>query len=159
MRTLLFGLLTASLILSVSYRPPVAAGLARPQIKHTQKGSSPEVISAEIHIPDSNDLGTGTLPTKLSSRALPPAKVFSSALANPPAFQIAATVNPNGHVAVAIGRADGSRPAHSEIFRLPNTFDPDHAYTLVVRFAKWRIHAAELDGAPLATVVEAPTQR
>lgn len=159
MRTLMFGLLTASLILSVADRPTVAAGRAMAQIKHTQKGSSPEVISAEIDIPDSADLGTGTLTTKLSPRALPPEKVFSSALANPPAFQIAATVNPNGQVAVAIGRADGSRPAHSEIFRLPNTLDSAHPYTLVVRFAKWRIDAAELDGAPLATVVEAPLKR
>ncbi len=121
-----------------------------PEIHHQQPGPSPEMLSSEIHIPDSTNLGTGTFITIFRAGALPPVKAMSSIIVNPPAFQISATVNPNRNVPVLLGRADAD-PTHRIVFRLPTKMDKAVAYTLKIQFAGWRITGAWLNDVALTT--------
>ena len=122
-----------------------------PEIKHQQLDASPEILSAEIHIPDDKDLGTGTFTINLAPKALTPAKVISSAMVNRPNFQISVTVNPNGNVAVMLGRTN---PLDSAIFRLPQDVKRGPAHTLTIQFTAWHIFSASLDDAPLTKADE-----
>lgn len=119
-----------------------------PAINHQQSGGScPEIISAEIYIPDDSDLGTGSFSTTFSPRAFTAKKDVTSAMVNRPSFMIAATVTQTGEVHVGIGKTE----AGTDItFILPAESRRDRkAHSLSVAFEKWRIVAASIDGEPL----------
>jgi len=118
-----------------------------PEIKHQQLGGSPWILSAEIHIPNDSDLGTGTFTTAFKAKAFSSGSDIASIMMNLPAFQISATVNANGDIPVLIGRAE---PQHQLMFVLPKGLDPAPPHTLRVEFTKWRIVAASIDGKQLA---------
>ncbi len=122
-----------------------------PEIKHQQLDASPEIWSAEIHIPDDQDFGTGTFTTNFAPKALVPTRVISSAMVNRPNCQISVTVNPNGKVAVVLGRTG---PLDQAIFRLPQYVKKGPAYTLTIQFAAWHIFSASLDDTPLTKAGE-----
>ena len=125
-----------------------------PAIKHQQRNACPEISLGEIHIPDDADLGTGTFTNTFSPRALPPTKVISSIMINAPSFQVAATVNPNSEITVALGRADGSNPRDHAIFILPRSVTRRASHTLRIEFAGWRILSASFDGQPIQKKVK-----
>ena len=121
-----------------------------PEIRYQQPGGSPEIVSAEIHIPNASDLGTGTFTIVLIPRALLSDKTIMSMIGNPPVFQISATINPNRNVVVLLGKADGSNPFDQVVFRVPHGLDLRVSQTLKVEFAGWRIVAASLNGQALS---------
>jgi len=121
-----------------------------PEIRHQQPGGSPEIVSAEIHIPNASDLGTGTFTIVLIPRALLSDKTIMSMIGNPPVFQISATINPNRNVVVLLGKVDGSNPFDQVVFRVPHGLDLRVSQTLKVEFAGWRIVAASLNGQALS---------
>ena len=126
-----------------------------PEIKHQQRNACPEISLGEIHIPDDADLGTGTFTTTFSPRALPPTtKVIFSVIINDPGLQVAATVNPNSEIAVALGRADGSNPRDVAIFILPRGVTKRASHTLRIEFADWCILSASFDGQPIQKMGE-----
>lgn len=125
-----------------------------PEIKHQQAGGSPEVESGTIHIPDDGDWGTGTFTTVLAPNALKARKVISSIMLNAPAFQVSASLNPNGDVVVLLGKADGSDPTDRQVFLLPRTARAIRLadkHELRVSFIQWNITGAFLNGVLLDT--------
>ena len=124
-----------------------------PAIKHQQVDASPEVSLAEIHIPDDKDFGTGTFTITLVPSALQPDKTLSAAMVKKPELQITTSIGPNRHVNAAIGSFDDrSGPKETANFVLPETIDLSIAHVLRIRFAKWSIVSATLDGDPLASL-------
>jgi hypothetical protein len=121
-----------------------------PAIKHQIPNSCPEISLGEIHIPDDRDLGTGTFTTTFSPSALPPVNAISSMIKGP-SFLITATVNPNLEIPVLLGVSDGTPPKHAVTFVLPDVLLPVESHVLVVRFARWRVMTATLDGVRLET--------
>ena len=121
-----------------------------PEIRHRQPGGSPEIVSAEIHIPNASDLGTGTFTIVLIPRALLSDKTIMSMIVSPPVFQIRATINSNRNVLVLLGNADGSSPCDQVVFRVPHELDLRASQTLKAEFAGGRIVAASLNGQPLS---------
>ena len=117
-----------------------------PEIRHQQSGGSPEIASAEIHIPNDSDLGTGTFSTQFRANAFSSGKEIASMMVNPPSFQISATVDSHGVVTVMLGKA---QPEQYATFVLPSGFDHAAAHTLRIEFRGWRIGAAYLDDQPL----------
>src|SRR2546427_11990643 len=110
---------------TIGMRPRMEVS-AMPEIRHQQPGGSPEIVSAEIHIPNASDLGTGTFTTELIPRALLSDKTIMSMITmivNPPVFQIRATINSNRNVLVLLGNTDGSNPCDQVVFRVPHGLD------------------------------------
>ncbi len=133
------------------HTPEAFGGSNVPEIKHQQPSDSPEISFAEIHIPDDEDLGTGTFTTTFVPSVLPPVKAIGL-MVKSPTFQISVTVNPNLNVNVNLGLADGTRPKDSGSFFLPKEIEPSIAPVLTIRFAKWCIVSATLDGDPLTSL-------
>ena len=120
-----------------------------PEIRVQQPGGAPEVESGEIHIPDDRELGYGEYTVKLKPRSLPARKVIFAVMINPPAFQISATINPNGDVVVWLDRADGADPISRRTFRVPSDIVGSLPHRLRVIFSKWEITEASVDDVPL----------
>lgn len=120
-----------------------------PPIKHQQLGGSPEIVSADIQIPDDVDLGTGTFATRFKVGSLPSSKPITSIMINPPRFQVSVTVNPNRDLPALLGTADGHDPRSRVCFLLPERIDATVAHVVTIQFEKWHIFAALFDGMPL----------
>ena len=120
-----------------------------PAIVLQQKGSTPQISSATIQIPDDKDFGTGTFITVLVPNALKAGEVITSTMYHLPYFHTTATVNPNGDVAVLLARADGSSPPNQRTFLLPRTpraKNVSEEHELSISFVDWNITSASLDG-------------
>lgn len=121
------------------------------EIKYRQPNSSPEIQYGEIHIPDDENLGTGTFATLLKPNVLSSTKVISSIMINRPKFQISVNINPGSRkIPVLLGKADGTDPISSQTFLLPPNADSTKAYKFVVIFENWQIINLEMDGVALA---------
>ncbi|MGZ5440928.1 MAG: hypothetical protein ACXW5U_11770 [Thermoanaerobaculia bacterium] len=117
-----------------------------PEIRHQQLRGSRAISSAEIHIPDDSDLGTGSFTTVFNRNSILGADPVSSFMVNPPVFQIAVTVSTSGTVAVLIGDTE---PLGEAQFKLPKGVSRRRAHTLRVEFVAWKLVAASFDGTPL----------
>ena len=124
-----------------------------PEIRNRQDDASPEIEYSEILIPSDEDLGTGDFTTVLRPNVLPATKRIASTMINPPSFQISVTVNPNGIIAVLLGKVDGRDPLSKKYFTLPPNVDPAISHELVARFEGWQTVDLELNGDPLLVIV------
>ena len=120
------------------------------EIKTPNPGGA-NIPFSEIHIPDDNDLGTGTFTVHLTPNALKYTSTgVGGSMVNIPIFQISATFTSKDTVVVVIGRADGSPPKHQATFLMPPNVDSSRPHDLTVKFAKWYILGAYIDGVSLA---------
>jgi hypothetical protein len=124
-----------------------------PEIRIRQNDASPEIEYSEIFIPSDEDLGTGDFTTVLRPNVLPASRRIASTMINPPSFQISVTVNPNGIIAVLIGKVDGSDPLSKKYFNLPPNVDPAISHELIARFEDWQTVDLELNGDLLLVIV------
>lgn len=120
-----------------------------PEIRHQQPSSAPEIDFAEIHIPDDEDMGTGTFTTVFAPDALLNDKNVTSDMFNAPEFQISVNINLNREVPVLLGKADGSPPRASSTFLIPLNVDPSKRHTVVATFSQWQVIRLTIDGLPL----------
>ncbi len=120
-------------------------------MRYQQPGSSPEIDSSEIEIPDERDWGTGSFTTNFLPSALTATKAIFSVMANPPTFFITATMGVGGDIIAVLGEVDGSTGKDHRVFLLPRNLDPEPAHSLVIHFKDWRLVQADLDGVYLAT--------
>lgn len=112
------------------------------EIRHKVPGASEEVESAEIHIPDDSDVGSGEFTLTLNPNALPASKMFWSTIIHPPKLQVSATFDTKMNVSVQLGIADSS---DRKTFRIPASIKPQQKRTLRIHFSKWKITDAFLD--------------
>ncbi|MFC2071214.1 hypothetical protein ACFLUU_00640 [Chloroflexota bacterium] len=121
-----------------------------PEIKHRQVDAAPEIIFAEIHIPDDKHLGTGSFTTLIKPGALLSGKAVSSIMINVPILQISLNVNPlTGEIPVLLGFADGSDPLSRKVFFFPKTADLSTSHEFRATFDNWEIGELVMDSLSL----------
>ncbi len=114
------------------------------EIRHRVPGASEEVESAEIHIPDDSDPGSGEFTLILKPDALPASKVFWSTIIHPPKLQVSATFDTSMNVSVQLGLTD---QLDRKNFQIPVSVSalPQQRHTLRIHFSKWKLADAFLD--------------
>jgi hypothetical protein len=120
-----------------------------PEVKHQVSNSTPEISLAEVLFPNDAELGTGTFTTTLESGTLLSNRVISCTIVSSTVFQISVTVHPNGDGQVLLGKADGSVPLDAVNFLLPDELDVSLPHAMRIKFVRWRILSASLDGQSL----------
>lgn len=117
-----------------------------PEIKHRQANASPEIDYAEIHIPDDNNLGTGSFKTVIKCGALSSGKAISSIMLNPPVFQISVNLNPStNEIPVLLGFADSSDPISVKTYFFPENVNVSDTHEFKVTFRNWEITGLSID--------------
>ena len=107
----------------------------------------PGIDHSEIHIPDENNLGTGTFITVLEPNAMAKTNPIISSIINEPVFQLIVSINlAIESVTVMIGKADKTPPLSRKVFKLPKEIDLPAAHSFDVGFGEWKIESIRMDG-------------
>lgn len=120
------------------------------EIKTRQENPGPGIEYSELHIPDEENLGTGSYRTVLEPNALARRQPTSSLIVNIPVFQISLNVNPaTKEIPVLLGKADNTPPISEKVFRLPENIELSSSYVFNAIFADWEIAELLLNGVSL----------
>ncbi len=120
------------------------------EIKSHDNNPVPGIDHSEIHIPDENNLGTGTYITVLEPNAMAKINPIISSIINEPVFMLVVSINlAIESVTVMIGKADNTPPLSRKVFKLPKEIDLPATHTLDVGFGEWKIESLRMDGESL----------
>ena len=120
------------------------------EIKSRDNNPVPGIDHSEIHIPDENNLGTGTFITVLEPNAMAKINPIISSIINEPVFMLMVSINlAIESVTVMIGKADKTPPLSRKVFKLPEEIDLPATHTFDVGFGEWKIESLRMDGEPL----------
>ena len=120
------------------------------EIKSRDNNPVPGIDHSEIHIPDENNLGTGTFITVLEPNAMAKINPIISSIINEPIFMLVVSINlAIESVTVMIGKADKTPPLSRKVFKLPKEIDLPATHTFDVGFGEWKIESLRMDGEPL----------
>ena len=120
------------------------------EIKSRDNNPVPGIDHSEIHIPDENNLGTGTYITVLEPNAMAKINPIISSIINEPVFMLVVSINlAIESVTVMIGKADNTPPLSRKVFKLPKEIDLPATHTLDVGFGEWKIELLRMDGESL----------
>lgn len=120
------------------------------EIKSRDNNPVPGIDHSEIHIPDENNLGTGTYITVLEPNAMAKINPIISSIINEPVFMLVVSINlAIESVTVMIGKADNTPPLSRKVFKLPKEIDLPATHTLDVGFGEWKIESLRMDGESL----------
>ncbi|GBE05576.1 MAG TPA: hypothetical protein ENG95_07220 [Nitrospirae bacterium] len=123
------------------------------EIKSREQNPVPGIDHSEIHIPDENNLGTGTFITVLEPDAMARISPIISTIVNEPVFKLLVNILlAENEVTVLIGKADKSPPLSRAVFKLPDIPDLKKKFRFDATFSNWKITALQMDGEPLKTV-------
>jgi hypothetical protein len=106
------------------------------EIRHKQVGGGGGIEYVEIVMPDERDWGTGSYVTVFRPKPMASKEVVMSALVNLPRFQVTASINPDGLVAVLLG---DSQPKDRVRLQLPQEMSRGKLHSLQIDFASWRV--------------------
>lgn len=121
-----------------------------PEIKSREEGPVPGIDYSEIHIPDDNDLGTGTFTTVLKEDIMGKINPIISSVANEPDFLMLVTINTAiEEINVMLGKTEKAPPVSRAIFSIPKEVDIKAAHTIDAHFKDWKVTGVELDGVKL----------
>ena len=120
------------------------------EIKSRDNNPVPGIDHSEIHIPDENNLGTGTYITVLEPNAMAKINPIISSIINEPVFQLIVSINlALESVTAMIGKADNTPPASRKVFKLPKEIDLPATHSFDVGFGEWKIESLRMDGGNL----------
>lgn len=123
------------------------------EIKSRQQKPVPGIDYSEIHIPDEQNLGTGTFTTVLESDAMKKNNPVISTIVNEPVFKLFVSINlAIEEVTVLLGKADKSPPLARDVFKIPGKFDASGIHSFDVTFKDWKIKDLRMDGSSLEKV-------
>ncbi len=123
------------------------------EIKSREQNPVPGIDHSDIHIPDENNLGTGTFITVLEPEAMARISPIISTIVNEPVFKLIVNILlAENEVTVLIGKADKSPPLSRAIFKLPDIPDLKKKFRFDVTFSDWKITGLQMDGNPLEAV-------
>lgn len=122
-----------------------------PEIKSREEGPVPGIEYSEIHIPDDNDLGTGTFKTVLKEDIMGKINPIISSIANEePDFLMLVTINTAiEEINVMLGKSEKVPPVSRAIFSIPKELDIKTAHTIDAHFKEWKVTEVEIDGVKL----------
>ena len=110
------------------------------EIKTRQENPGPGIEYSELHIPDEENLGTGSYRIVLEPNALAKRQPTVGLVINPPIFQMSVNVNPaTKEIPVLLGKADDTPPISEKVFRLPENIELSDSYEFNALFANWEI--------------------
>ena len=116
------------------------------EIRHKQVGGGGGIEYVEIVMPDERDWGTGSYVTVFRPKPRASKEVVMSALVNLPRFQVTASINAGGLVAVLLG---DSQPKDRVRLQLPQEMAREKLHSLQIDFASWRVVNALFDSQAL----------
>jgi len=119
------------------------------EFRHKVPGSSEEVESVEIYIPDDSDMGSGEVMITLKPETLTTSKVFWATIIHPPKLQVLATFDPSMNVSVKLGL---NETLDQKNFRIPVSAEPQERHILRVNFSKWKLTDAFFDDERIVSV-------
>ncbi|MBI4843830.1 MAG: hypothetical protein HY809_05830 [Nitrospirae bacterium] len=124
-----------------------------PEIKSRDEAPVPGIDYSEIHIPNDNDLGTGTFKTVLKEDIMGKINPIISSIANEPDFLMLLTINTAiEEINVMLGKTEKEPPLSRVIFRMPKAIENKSAHTVDAHFKEWKVTEVELNGQKLEAI-------
>jgi len=121
------------------------------EIKSREEEPLPGITYSEIHIPDENNLGTGTFVTVLEEGAFGKKNPIISSIMNEPEFVLILSMNAAIESATAmIGKSQNTQPLDRKVFKFPADMDTKIVLSFKVSFDNWNISGIEVNGNKLA---------
>ena len=121
------------------------------EIKSRDNSPVPGIDHSEIHIPNENNLGTGTYITVLDPNAIAKINPIISSIVNEPVFLLVVSINiAIESVTVMIGKADKTPPLSRKVYKLPKEIDLPATHRFDVDFDEWKIASLRMNGESLA---------
>lgn len=125
------------------------------EINSREKNPVPGIEYSEIHIPEEEDLGTGTFTTMLESGATSRINPIISSIINEPVFQLMVSINVAiESVTVMLGTADQTPARSRKVFQLPKTFKTGESHQFDALFSKWSVTGLRMNGDALPLIEE-----
>ncbi len=113
----------------------------------------PGIDYSEIHIPDEDNIGTGTFLTVLDPKAMTKINPIMSSIVNKPEFQLIMGINgAEEEATVLLGKADGNPAESRKVYKIPSETNRDNALQFKITFKEWDIMTLEMDGSTLVEV-------
>lgn len=110
----------------------------------------PGIDYSEIHIPDEDNIGTGTFITVLDPKAMSKINPIMSSIVNKPLFQLIMGINAaEDEATVLLGKADNTPAISRKVYKIPTETNKDDALNFKIIFKEWDIKTLELDGSTL----------
>lgn len=123
------------------------------EINSRENNPVPGIDYSEIHIPDEQNLGTGTFKTVLEPNAMAKISPIISTIINEPVFKLMVNIQLTANeVTVLLGKADKSPPLSREVFKMPKEFNASDVHTFDVGFKDWKIKGLEMNGNSLGKI-------
>ena len=117
------------------------------EIKNRETTPIPGIEYSEIHIPDENDVGTGTFTSVLEPKALKKINPIISSIQNEPVFLMIVSINiAISQVTAMIGKSHNTAPLDRKVFNIPDSIDDETANDFTVKFNDWDIESIKLNG-------------
>ena len=124
------------------------------EIKSREDEPLPGITLSEVHIPDENNLGTGTFMTVLEEGAFGKKNPIISSIMNEPEFVLILSMNAAIESATAmIGKSQNTQPLDRKVFKFPADIDTKEVLSFKVSFDDWDIKGLEINGNNLEKVV------
>ena len=120
------------------------------EIRSREDKPLPGIDYSEIHIPDEDNIGTGTFITVLDPKAMSKINPIMSSIVNKPLFQLIMGINAaEDEATVLLGKADNTPAISRKVFKIPPETNKDDALNFKIIFKEWDIKTLELDGSTL----------
>ncbi len=124
------------------------------EVRSREEKPLPGIDYSEIHIPDEENLGTGSFTTLFDPKAMVKVNPLMSTIVNKPVFQLIMSVNAAEYEAtVLLGKADNTPADSRKVYKIPKDADTDKALTFKAVFSEWNITALEMDGTALKEAI------
>jgi len=124
------------------------------EVKSREEKPLPGIEYSEIHIPDEDNIGTGSFKTMLDPKAMGKVNPLMSTIVNKPFFQLIVNVNSaEDEITVLLGKADNAPALSRKVYKIPKDTDTDKAILLQTFFNEWEITALEMDGTKLKEAI------
>ncbi len=124
------------------------------EVKSREDKPLPGIEYSEIHIPDEDNIGTGTFLTVLEPKALTKINPIMSSMVNKPLFQLIMGINAaENEATVLLGKADNTPAVSRKVYKVPTDKNRDDALEFNIIFKDWDITALELDGSALEEAI------
>ena len=123
------------------------------EIRSREEEPLPGITYSEIHIPDENNLGTGTFVTVLEEGAFGKRNPIISSIMNEPEFVLILSMNIAIESATAmIGKSQNTPALDRKVYKVPTDIDTKAVLSFTVSFNDWGITGIEINGNKLEKI-------
>jgi len=117
------------------------------EIKSRENNPVPGIDYSEIHIPDEENLGTGTFTTMLEPNAMAKISPIISSIINEPVFKLLVNIYlTTNEITALLGKADKSPALSRKVFKIPENIELSDAHKFDVVFKDWEIKGMKMNG-------------